>query len=68
MNACWILLCMLLNLLSYSSLMTKEGIDKRKNYEGGLAGNIPSHRPQAGYATCKPTLRLLSLTDTFFSH
>jgi hypothetical protein len=52
MHACWILLCMLLNLLSYSSLMTKEGICKRKKSEGGLAGSVPGLWV-AGYVTCK---------------
>jgi hypothetical protein len=42
MHACWILLCMLLNMLSYSSLMTKEGICTRKKSEGRLAGSVPS--------------------------
>jgi hypothetical protein len=42
MHACWILLCMLLNLLSYSSLMTKEGIDKIKKSEGRLEGSEPN--------------------------
>jgi hypothetical protein len=41
MYDCRILLCILLNLLSYSSLMTKEGICKRNKSEGGLAGSIP---------------------------
>jgi hypothetical protein len=50
MHACWILLCMLLNLLSYSSLMTKEGICKRKKSEGGLAGSVPGLWV-AGYVT-----------------
>jgi hypothetical protein len=40
MHDCWILLCMLLNLLSYLSLMTKEGICKRNKFEGELAGSV----------------------------
>jgi hypothetical protein len=50
MHAFWILLCMLLNLLSYSSLMTKEGIDKRNISEGELAGRVPGQWV-AGYVT-----------------
>jgi hypothetical protein len=40
-HACWILLCMLLNLLYYASLIYKEGIIMRKKFEGGLVGSIP---------------------------
>jgi hypothetical protein len=46
MHACWILLCMSLILLSYASLINKEGIGMRKKSKGGLAGSIP--RPVAG--------------------
>jgi hypothetical protein len=41
MHACWILLCMSLNMLSYASLIYKEGISMRKKSEGGLAGSVP---------------------------
>jgi hypothetical protein len=47
MHACWILLCMSLNMLSYASLINKEGISMRKKSEGGLAGSIP--RPVGGW-------------------
>jgi hypothetical protein len=50
MHACWILLCMSLNLLSYASLIYKEGISMRKKSEGGLAGSIPGLW-LAGYVT-----------------
>jgi hypothetical protein len=41
MHASWILLCMSLILLSYASLINKEGIGMRKKSEGGLACSIP---------------------------
>jgi hypothetical protein len=41
MHACWILLCMSLNLVSYAFLLIKEGISKRKKSKGGLVGSIP---------------------------
>jgi hypothetical protein len=47
MHARWILLCMSLILLSYASLINKEGIGMRMKSKGGLAGSIP--RPVAGW-------------------
>jgi hypothetical protein len=41
MHACWILLCMSLNLLSYASLLNKEGIGKSTKSKGGLEGSMP---------------------------
>jgi hypothetical protein len=41
MHACWILLCMSLNLLSYASLLNKEGTGKSTKSKGGLEGSIP---------------------------
>jgi hypothetical protein len=41
MHACWILLCMSLNLLSYVSLLNKEGTGKSTKSKGGLEGIIP---------------------------
>jgi hypothetical protein len=52
MHACWILLCMSLNLVSYVLLLIKEGIDKSTKFEGGLEGSMP--RPVGGWGcyTC----------------
>jgi hypothetical protein len=36
MHACWILLCMSLNLLSYASLIYKEGINMKRSLRVGL--------------------------------
>jgi hypothetical protein len=47
MHACWILLCMSLNLVSYAFLLIKEGIGKRKKSKGGLEGSMP--RPVGGW-------------------
>jgi hypothetical protein len=41
MHACWILLCMLLNLVYYASLLIKEGINKSTKSKGGLEGSMP---------------------------
>jgi hypothetical protein len=41
MHACWILLCMSLNLVSYAFLLIKECIGKSKKSKGGLVGSIP---------------------------
>jgi hypothetical protein len=47
MHACWILLCMSLNLVSYVCLLIKEGIGKSMNSKGGLEGSMP--RPVGGW-------------------
>jgi hypothetical protein len=47
MHARWILLCMSLIMLSYASLINKQGIDMRKKSKGGFAGSIP--RPVASW-------------------
>jgi hypothetical protein len=47
MRACWILLCMSLKLLSYASLLNKEGIGKNMKSKGGLEGSTPW--PVAGW-------------------
>jgi hypothetical protein len=41
MHACWILLCMSLNLVSYAFLLIKEGIGKSTKSKGGLEGSMP---------------------------
>jgi hypothetical protein len=41
MHACWILLCMLLNIVSYAFLLMKEGIGKSTKSKGGLEGSMP---------------------------
>jgi len=41
MHAFWILLSMSLNLLSYASLLNKEGIGKSTKSKGGIEGSIP---------------------------
>jgi hypothetical protein len=41
MHACWILLCMSLNLVYYAFFLIKEGIDKSNKSKGGLEGSIP---------------------------
>jgi hypothetical protein len=46
MHACWILLCVSLNLVSYAFLLIKEGIGKSMKSKGGLVGSIP--RPVGG--------------------
>jgi hypothetical protein len=43
MHACWILLCMSRNRVSYAFLLAKEGIGKSKNSKGGLVGSMPRH-------------------------
>jgi hypothetical protein len=47
MHACWILLCMSLNILSYASLLNKEGTSKSTKSKGGIEGSIP--RPMGGW-------------------
>jgi hypothetical protein len=41
MHACWILLCMSLNLVSYAFLLIKEGIGKSTKSKGGIEGSMP---------------------------
>jgi hypothetical protein len=41
MHACWILLCMSLNLVSYTRLLIKEGIGKSMKSKGGIKGSMP---------------------------
>jgi hypothetical protein len=41
MHACWILLCMSLNLVCYAFLLIKEGISKSTKSKGGLEGSMP---------------------------
>jgi hypothetical protein len=41
MHACWILLCMLLNIVSYVCLLIKEGNDKSTESKGGIEGSMP---------------------------
>jgi hypothetical protein len=41
MHACWILLCMLINLVYYAFLLIKEGINKSMKSKGGLEGRMP---------------------------
>jgi hypothetical protein len=43
MHACWILLCMSLNLVSYVCLLIKEGISKSTKSKGGLEGSMTHH-------------------------
>jgi hypothetical protein len=47
MHACWILVCMSLNILSYVSLLIKEGTNKSMKSKGGIEGRIP--RPMGGW-------------------
>jgi hypothetical protein len=47
MHAHWILLCMSLILLSYASLINKEGIGMRMKSKGGLESSIP--HPMVGW-------------------
>jgi hypothetical protein len=47
MHACWLLLCMSLDIFFYASLLIKKkGIGKRKKSKGGLEGGVP--RPVGG--------------------
>ena len=46
MHACWLLMCMSLDLSFYASLLILKGIGKRKKSKGGLKGSIP--RPVGG--------------------
>jgi hypothetical protein len=57
MHVCWILLCILLILLSYESLINKEGIGLRKKSKGGLAGSIP--QPVVGWVCYRLVSELL---------
>jgi hypothetical protein len=57
MHACWILLCMSLNLLSYASLLNKEGIGKSTKSKGGLEGSIP--QPVGGWGCYRLVSELL---------
>jgi hypothetical protein len=57
MHACWILLCMSLNLVSYAFLLIKEGIYKSMKSKGGLVGSMP--RPMGGWG-CYINLTSLS--------
>jgi hypothetical protein len=41
MHACWILLCMSLNVISYACLLIKEGIGKSIKSKGGIKGSMP---------------------------
>jgi hypothetical protein len=61
MHACLIFLCMTLIILSYASLITKEGIGKRKESKGGLAGSIPW--PVAGWGCYSLVSELLVETS-----
>ena len=61
MQACWILLCMLLNLLSYASLLNKEGISKSTKSKGGIEGSIPW--PMSGWGCYSLVLDLLVETS-----
>jgi hypothetical protein len=47
MHACWIFLCMSLNLVSYVFLLMEEGIGKSTKSKGGLEGSMP--RPMGGW-------------------
>jgi hypothetical protein len=47
MHACWIFLCMSLNLVSYAFLLIKEGIGKSTKSNDGIEGSIP--RPIDGW-------------------
>jgi hypothetical protein len=57
MHSHWILLCMSLYLLSYASLINKEGIGMRNKSKGGLASSIP--RPVAGWVCYSLVSKLL---------
>jgi hypothetical protein len=57
MHACWILLCMSLNLVFYAFLLIKEGIGKKKKSKGGLEGSIL--RPVGGWVCYKLVSELL---------
>jgi hypothetical protein len=46
MHACWILLFISLNILSYAFLLNKEGTGKSTKSKGGLEGSVT--RPVGG--------------------
>jgi hypothetical protein len=53
MHACWIFLCMSLNLVSYVFLLMKEGIDKSTKSKGGIEGSMP--HPVGGWGCYEPS-------------
>jgi hypothetical protein len=59
MHACWILLCMSLHILSYPSLLKKEGMST--NSKGAIEGSIP--QPVGGWVCYSLVSELLVETS-----
>jgi hypothetical protein len=61
MHACWILLCMPLNLVSYAFLLMEEGIGKSTKSKGGLVGSMP--QPVGGWGCYRLVSEILVETS-----
>jgi hypothetical protein len=64
MHACWILLCMSLNILSYVSLLNKEGTGKSTKSKGGIEGSTP--QPIDGWGCYKLVSKPLVETSGWY--